>query len=399
MPAHPRRETPLALSLRKDLSRSLRAGHPWVYRDALEPPLPAGLPTGAVVDLRDARGAFLARGLYDDASPIAVRVYSRDPAEAVDDALLRRRLAAALALRRAALDLADTDAFRLCHGEGDLLPGVVLDVYARAAVLSFDGAAARTLLPLLLPEVVAIGRELCVRTIYERARERPAALLEGAPIAGEVPVREHGVRFLCDVVHGQKTGMFLDQRENRLLVRRYAKDRSVWNGFAYTGGFSVQAALGGAARVVSVDLAAAALATARRNFAENGLDPERHGFFAADVFSHLRQAIAARERHGLVILDPPSFAPSEKARAKALGAYQDLFALGMQAIAAGGLLAAASCSSHVDREAFLACLSEAGARVRRPLRILELRGQPADHPSPPAFPEGRYLKFALLALD
>lgn len=389
---------PLAVRLRKDLGDTLRAGHPWVYRDALDVPERAPEPaTGEVVELTDRHGSFVGRGLYQRGSPIAVRVYCTDPGEALDEALLRRRLASALRSRRGLFLRAETDAFRLCHGEGDFLPGVVIDLYAAVAVVQFDYEAAAARFRLALPAALAeVGLDLL--TVYERGRGH-AQLLAGDDPPDEVEVREHGVTLLVNVKHGQKTGFFLDMRDNRRLLRGCAGGLSVWNGFSYTGGFSVQAALGGATRVVSVDQAAPALDTARRIFQRNGLDPAAHGFFAEDVFAHLRQAIAAGQRYGLVIVDPPSFAPSEEALRRALRAYRDLYALALNIVEEGGLFAAGSCSSHVDQAAFLQVLGAAAQHAGRRLRLLEVRGQPPDHPSLPAFPEGRYLKFALARLD
>ena len=235
---------------------------------------------------------------------------------------------------------------------------------------------------------------------------RSLARLAGAAPSGEVTIREHGTPMLVDVMQGQKTGLFLDQRENRRLLRRYAAGRSVLNCFSYTGGFSLQAALGGASQVTSVDTARAALETGRRCFAANGLEAApvgattgRYQFLPEDVFVHLRRAVACGVRHGLVVVDPPSFAPSEKTLPRALAAYRELFALALGTVAPGGLLAASSCSSHVDANAFLEAVAAAGQAAGRSLRLLEFPGQPADHPTLPAFPEGRYLKFALLAAD
>jgi len=404
-------------TLRRDLSRSIRGGHPWVYREALA--APAGLESGSVVEIREASGRFLARGLYDPASPIALRIYSLDENEPVDDQLFARRLARALSLRQTLLrgGLDETNAFRLCNGEGDLLPGVVVDVYGPVAVVIFDGGErgpARTFAPAVTGALVKLLSPLGVGAIYERLQRRDGgggqllwgALPHGADGAdggkpGEVVVKEHGVRFHVDIVHGQKSGLFLDQRENRRRVRELAAGRSVWNGFAYTGGFSVYAALGGARRVVSVDVAAPAIAAARRNFTLNGIDANRHGFFSEDAFTHLAAAAARGERHDLVIVDPPSFAKAERDVPAALSAYRELHGLALQLVAPGGLLCAASCSSHVPEVAFLTTLVSVGKlhKKERRTRLLEVFGQPLDHPSPPAFPEGRYLKFALLAVD
>lgn len=371
----------------------MRAGHPWIYADALAP---AALETGAIVDVCGTDGRFLCRGLYEAGSPIAVRVATLDPDEALDAALVRRRLGEALLARRGAFDPRETDAFRFCNGEGDFLPGVVIDVYAQVAVVRLDGEAVRALLPWVVEALAELGRPLGVATIYERSRGGRGELLQGPPPPDPVEVRERGVRFAVDVLRGQKTGGFLDQRENRHAIRPYAGGLEVANLYAYTGGFSVHAALAGARRVVSVDVAAGALESARNNFALNGLDPEAHEFACEDALAWLERARAEGRRFGLVIVDPPSFAPSERALPAALQAYRKLFTAALAVVEPGGVLAAASCSSHVTSEAFIDTLRDAGVRAGRRLRLCELRGQPADHPSLPAFPEGRYLKFALL---
>jgi len=379
------------LRLKKDLARHLRAGHPWIWRDALAP---ASLATGSIVDVHGPGGGFVARGLYDARSPIAVRVLALDPAVAVDESLVRARVSEALAARRGAFDPDDTDAFRLVNGEGDFLPGVVVDVYARVAVVRLDGEAPRALLPWVVEAVRETTAPLGVATVYERSRGGAGGLLAGDPPPVPVEIRECGVRFAVDVVHGQKTGGFLDQRDNRRAIRPFSDGEAVVNLFSYTGGFSVHAALAGAARVTSVDSAPAALDGARANFALNGLDPARHDFVCADAFRWIDEQ-RDRLRAGLVIVDPPSFAPSEKSLAHALAAYRELFAGALALVAPGGVLAASSCSSHVDLETFLGVLRDASAKARRPLRVLEARGQPPDHPTPPAFKEGRYLKFVL----
>jgi 23S rRNA (cytosine1962-C5)-methyltransferase len=344
-------------------------------------------------------GRFVARGLYDAQSPIAVRVVTLDSRQPIDAALVHERVAGALRARRGAFDPQETDAFRWVNGEGDFLPGVVVDVYASVAVLRLDGEAVRVWRDWLTAAVVALGRPLGIAHVYERSRGGQGEPLHGGPPPSPVEIRERGVRFAVDVVHGQKTGFFLDQRENRRAIRPYAAGEEVANLFGYTGGFSVHAALGGARRVVTVDSAQAALAQAKGNFALNGLDPAAHEFASDDAFEWLARARDSGRRFGLVVSDPPSFAPSERALGRALAAYRDLHALALSVVAEGGVLAAASCSSHVDVEAFLVSLSGAADKARRRVRVLEVRGQPADHPTPPAFSEGRYLKFVISRVD
>ncbi len=381
--------------LRKELRRHIQAGHPWIWADALEP---VRMATGTVVDVVDGHG-FVARGLFDARSPIGVRVATLDVEEAVDDAFLRRRLASALAARRGVIDASTTDCFRWCNGEGDFLPGVVVDVYGRVAVVRLDGDAVRVWRDAVADALLALGAGLGIVHVYERSRGGQGAVLRGGPPPVPVDVREHGVRFSVDVVHGQKTGFFLDQRDNRRAIQPFCDGARVANLFGYTGGFSVYAALAGARHVTTVDSAPDAIRDARNNFALNGLNPEAHAFVADDCFAFIERTRKTPDRFDLMIVDPPSFAPSEKALKKAVGASRDLFAAALALVAPGGLLAAASCSSHVDTEAFFGIVRDAGAKARRPLRVLESRGQPADHPTLPAFAEGRYLKFVLARAD
>lgn len=381
----------MRIKLRRPLERAISSGHPWVYGEALEPV--RDVKVGTDVELLTRNGRPLARGLYDPGSPIALRIYTLDARQRIDGALVLSRLRDALSLR--ALDL-DTSAFRWCNGEGDRLPGVVVDRYADVCVVRFDGDAARTLSDHVVAALRQIGSErgLPLSSIYERSRGGVGRALYGdAP--GNVSIVEHGVRFTVDVQRGQKTGFFLDQRENRQRVRTLARGRRVANLFSYTGGFSVYAALGGASHVASVDIAPAAVAAVREHLELNGIDPARHEQTAIDAFEWLARARDEQRSYDLVVTDPPSFAPSERALDAALSAYRDLNSEAVALIPDGGILCAASCSSHVGMEPFLAMLGEVGRAARRPLTVLEARGQPLDHPSPPIFAEGRYLKFVI----
>jgi 23S rRNA (cytosine1962-C5)-methyltransferase len=386
----------MTLRLTRTSAAAVKRGHPWVYREGLARP-PKGLATGASVELADEEGAFLARGLWDASSPIAVRVFDRARGPALDGAALAARVTAAIARRDGRFD-GETTAYRLCNGEGDRVPGLVIDRYAEVAVLRLDTDAWR---PHLAAVAKAIARPLAdrgVRSIGLRVAGDGKKLepIEGPPPPDRVLVREHGAAMEVDLSYGQKTGAFLDQRENRRRVRALAKGRKrALNLFSYAGGFSIAAALGGAEKVTSVDVAAAAHATAQRSFRANGIDPAAHAFVSADVFAFLDQARARGDRFDLVISDPPSFAPSERALPRAIAAYRKLHAAAASVLAEGGVLCAASCSSHVDAEAFAGTLDDA-ALGRGDLRLLELFGQPEDHPSLPAWPEGRYLKFAVL---
>jgi 23S rRNA (cytosine1962-C5)-methyltransferase len=379
-----------AVTLQKDLARSLRQGHPWIYRDALR--APPGIPDGALVAVQTKDRRPLVWGFWDAASPIAVRVL--DGGRIDDgDALVRGRLEAALALRLARLDRTQTNTFRWVHGEGDRLPGIHVDVYDDVVTVRHDGAGARAFYA-RLPELLrAAGAPIGLRHVVDReARGADAALAER-------DVRENGVRFVVDLARGQKGGLFLDQRENRAEVGRRARGRTLLNLFGYTGGFSLYAAVGGATRTDTVDAAAPALASARRNFERNGLDLAAAGFHAGDAFEFLEEARRRRQRWDIVISDPPSFAPSKRALVAARGAYRRLHALAAAVVAPGGLFCPASCSSHFDRQEFLASVTDGVARAGRRWKLEELRGAGFDHPVLPIFPEGDYLKFAIGRMD
>jgi 23S rRNA (cytosine1962-C5)-methyltransferase len=400
------------VTLRKRLARAIGGGHPWIWRDAI-----AGAPRladGTAVLVADAAGRPLARGFWDARSPIAVRLLARAGDDGDLGKTVGQRLDAALARRLELFDRRQTDAFRWVHGEADQLPGIHLDLYGAAATLRYDGAGARAFYR-GLPErlrTVAAARGVAIETVVER-RRRGAAEGGGAGDAGgsagagatmavlgrlpegEIEVRENGLKFGVDLAHGQKGGLFLDQRDNRALVRTLADGRRVLNLFGYTGGFSVYAAAGGARETVTVDVAAPAIAAARRNFARNGLPLERARFVAGDAFAFLEGAAAAGERFDLVVSDPPSFAPSRQARPAGLRAYRRLHRLAAAVTAPGGLLCAASCSSHVDRSSFLETIRDGARDAGRRFSLRELRGAAADHPVTLQFPEGDYLKLAI----
>ncbi len=399
--------------LPRRLVAHVRRGHPWIYADAIQPPV--GARTGDIVRLVEqerSRGRAQERrvgaALYDAESPIALRVLTTERGDRPGPALWRRRVDEALALRRGGLDLERTDAFRLINGEGDALPGVHVDYYAGYLALKLDTHAWRPHLE-ALADALQGARDLEVRGIWfkghhrskagARAKQRddapPPGPLRGATPPDPVHVREHGMTLVASLQRGQKTGLFLDQRENRALIRSISRGREVLNLFSYNGGFSIAAALGGARRVTSVDSARAAIDDARLIFSLNGLEPARHEFAAEDVFEFLERAAASRERYDLVICDPPSFAPRKQAVPKASSAYARLHAAALRLVRPGGLYAGSSCSSHITAEMFLETMREGASRARRVLRLLELREAPLDHPSPLAFPEGRYLKFAL----
>jgi 23S rRNA (cytosine1962-C5)-methyltransferase len=375
---------PVTLALRKDLSRRLRQGHPWVFREALAHR--AGIAPGEIVAVVDKQGRAVAFGFWDARGPIAVRVLDLVP---VDDpaTLVRRRLQTALAMRRARLDLATTNAFRWVHGEADRLPGIHVDVYADVASVRYDGDGSRAFYADLPDLLAQSAPDLPLRKVIDRdARTQHDDELE---------ILEHGVRFIVDVGRGQKGGLFLDQRDNRLAIAARAKGKTVLNLFGYTGGFSLHAARAGAARTDTVDIARPAMAAARRNFERNGLDLARAGFHAHDAFPFLEKAIEQHEAWDIVISDPPSFAPSKNSLPAARRSYLRLHRLAAQVVKPGGLLCAASCSSHLPRDEFLTLVKTGVHQAGRRFVLEALTGAGLDHPTLPVFPEGDYLKCAL----
>jgi 23S rRNA (cytosine1962-C5)-methyltransferase len=384
--------------LKPAAAESVRRGHPWVWDKGIARG-GTGLAAGAEVVLLADDGAAIGRGVFDPGSPIAVRVWSTDPREPLDEAHLAARLARAFGLRDALLGGTDTNAYRLLHGEGDRVPGVVVDRYDRVAVVRMDGTAAESTASRLRHVLVAAIERIHVGTIVQRRSEKGSKpvfeVWAGPPPPPTAVVREHGVPFVVDLLRGQKTGAFLDQRDNRRRVGAMARGKRVLNLFSYAGGFSLHAALGGATSVTSVDSAAAAHATAEESFRAAGVDPRRHEFVTADAFDFLARARERGELWDVVVSDPPSFSPSERSQARALSAYRALHRAAVRVLAPSGLFCAASCSSHVDADAFLSTLDDAVFEGRA-LSLLELHGPPPDHPTLAAWPEGRYLKFAVL---
>jgi 23S rRNA (cytosine1962-C5)-methyltransferase len=334
-------------------------------------------------------GRLSAIGLYDTEGQIGVRLFDRSSVP--DRAFWRARVAEAFALREP-LSATDTDAYRLLYGEGDGVPGLVIDRYGRYAVAKSYTAsvAAHT------PDIAeAAGRALGLRGVVTRDGDGVRTLWGSAP-PPELSVRENGLTFLANLEHGQKTGLFLDQRDNRQTIRALAAGRRVLNLFSYSGAFGVYALAGGAEHVTDVDVAEAALADAERNVAANGFAPESHRTVTADAAEFLRSARDGATRYDLVILDPPSLARSKEKRRAAQRSYRKLNAAALRLVTPGGLLASASCTSQVSPEAFLEALREAAAEAGVRAQIIHEAGHASDHPVPLHFPEGRYLKFVVM---
>jgi 23S rRNA (cytosine1962-C5)-methyltransferase len=389
------------LVLKPGRERSLLRRHPWIFSGAIET-VRGSSESGGTVEVRAADGRFLAWAAYSPASQIRARAWSFDETETPGPEMFHGKIAAALALRKASVAAGTTDAMRLVHAESDGLPGLIADRYADTLVVQILSAGCErwreTLLDLLRK---ASG---CAR-IYERS-DADVRELEGFPLRagalhgpapeGPVGIVEHGIRYDVDVVAGQKTGFYLDQRDNRRRAGFLARDREVLNCFCYTGGFTLSALAGGARSVLSVDSSAPALAAARANLALNGLDAARAEWLEADVFAALRRLREQGRQFDLIVLDPPKFAPTPKDAERAARGYKDINLSAFRLLRPGGLLATFSCSGGVSPELFQKIVAGAAADARTPLLLCERFAAAPDHPVRMEFPEGEYLKGLLL---
>lgn len=397
----------LRLRVTEPAESAVRAGHPWLFSDSIVESNRSGQ-MGELAVIYNRRDKFLAVGLFDPGSPIRVRILHAGKPQTIDGAWWQARLEAALA-RRAGLFDAATTGYRLVHGESDGWPGLVLDRYASTLVLKLYTGAWLPRLDELLPLIIT--RIPCRQIVLRLSRNLQAgaprnspALADGKRLyAGEpeppagrpVIFLENGLQFEAEVWRGQKTGFFLDQRDNRREVETLAAGRHVLNAFSFSGGFSVYAARGGAASVTDLDISPHALESARRNFALNRVVPGVAGCrrltVQADAFRWLEKS---GEKFDLVVLDPPSLAKRADERAGALRAYARLNTLGLQRLAAGGILAAASCSAQVAAGDFFDAVRRAAHGSGRKYQELKTTRHPADHPA--GFKEAEYLKMIYL---
>lgn len=398
-PSHSTSVPRLRLRVTPVAEQIVRSGHPWLFAGSIREQNRDGR-AGELAVIYDRQNKFLAIGLFDPESPLRVRVLHTGKPATLDDAWWRRRFEAAVERRRGLFD-ERTDGYRWIHGESDGWPGLVLDRYGSVQVLKLYTAA---WLP-WLGQVVGLIREMLKperlvlrlsRNIQDAAlkehRVEDGQLLLGKPIETTPVFLESGLRFEADVIRGQKTGFFLDQRENRRRVEALARDRDVLNAFSFSGGFSLYAARGGAKSVTDLDLSQYALDAAVRNFALNQEETPvarcRHETVRADAFAWFDQNTGCS--FDLVILDPPSLAKREAEREGAIQAYGRLAANGIRALRADGVLVAASCSAHVSAEEFFQAVRDAAQCAGRSFVELETSAHPADHPA--AFPEAQYLK-------
>ena len=389
--------------LKKGKAESLKRFHPWIFSGAILK-ADAEPAEGETVRVTDHEGHFLAVGHYERGS-IAVRVLSFTPQD-IDDDFWEQRLAEAFRLRRA-LGLVgeqDNEIFRLVHGEGDGLPGLVIDIYGHTAVMQAHSVGMHHCRKALAEALVRVTDGF-VKNVYYKSEttlpykagiEPETGFLCGEN--GDEVAAEYGLKFHIDWLRGQKTGFFVDQRENRRLLEHYAKGRRVLNMFCYTGGFSVYAMRGGAALVHSVDSSAKAMDLTRENIALNFPEDTRHEGFAEDAFRFLGH-IREENTYDLIVLDPPAFAKHKDAVRNAIKGYTRLNAIAFEKIAPGGLLFTFSCSQAISKEQFRLAVFTAAAQSGRRVRILHQLHQPADHPINIYHPEGEYLKGLVLSVE
>jgi 23S rRNA (cytosine1962-C5)-methyltransferase len=396
----------LRLRIAPTAERHLRGGHPWLFDASIREQNRPGA-AGELAVVYDKQDRFLAIGLYDPESPIRVRVLHCGKPITLDDAWWRARFAAAVD-QRAQWFGPETTGYRLVHGESDGFPGLVLDRYSDALVLKLYSAAwlphlatLRILLETKFPQrAVVLRLSRNIREATARAGLEDGMVWQGTLAEERQVFLENGLRFHADIRRGQKTGFFLDQRDNRQKVGALAAGSDVLNAFSFSGGFSLYAARGGARSVVSLDISEHALKEAEENFALNRSLPSVaaacHETVQADVFEWFRSAERNR-RFGLVVVDPPSLAKRETERARAIVAYRQLAVSALEKVRAGGHLVAASCSGHVSAPEFFAVVRAAAVASGRRWTELETTDHPPDHPA--GFPEAKYLKCIYLWLE
>lgn len=380
--------------------RSLKNRHPWVFSGAIQSGKKEGQ-EGGLVEVFDSEGSFLATGHFHHGT-IMVRVISFEQ-RTIDQQFWNEKIAQAFDLRKQ-LNLpikGKTDAFRLVHGEGDGLPGLIIDVYGDTAVIQAHSAGMRLSIQQIATALQSV-QDLALNNIYDKSAEfsdQPTTHANGCLIGGgdETVVSENGHLFLVNWRDGQKTGFFLDQRDNRLLLAQYASGKNVLNTFCYSGGFSMYALKAGAQHVTSVDSSRKAMDWTQRNAELNAFESSRHTAVCDDVNTYLKQV--PNGLHDLIILDPPAFAKHLSAADKAVVGYRNLNETAIRKIAPGGILFTFSCSQAIDKQLFRKTIFTAAAKTGRNVRILHQLSQGADHPISLYHPEGEYLKGLVLRID
>ena len=384
------------VKLKKKEDRRILRGHPWVFSNELER-VPDDAAPGELVDVLDSTGRFVARGYLNPHSLIAVRILTRKQ-EPVDRDFFRSRIETARNLR---VQLGFGDSFRAVFSEGDGLPGLIVDKYADTLAVQSSTAGMERQLDTVLDALTEVYAPAAIVLRNDTASRELEGLLQEKKVvrgslAGPVLIEESGLKYEIDVLEGQKTGFFFDQRENRQALRNLAPGRRTLDCFCYVGAWSLNAAQFGATEVIGIDSSAKATDLAARNASLNGLAVT---FRTADVFEELRSLEKERERFGLMILDPPAFVKSRAKVREGLRGYKEINLRGMRLLEPGGFLVTCSCSHHIDQDLFTEMLIDAAHSAGRQARLLEMRSQARDHPMLLAARETQYLKCAILVID
>ena len=389
-------EKPIKIKLLRDLTKHIKRGNPWIFSDAVEKSKSID---GSYALLMTNKNEVLAHGIYSTSVNLAFRILSIGDKK-LSDHDVEMRLKTAIQNKKHLLS-DENQCFRVLNGEGDELSGIVADYYAGVIVLKLDGPACEhfwnkeNLAQFFMEQSL-----IPVSCVYYKRKNKEDD--KGSILAGEcenltdLEFSEHNVKFRTNIIDAAKTGFFLDQRENRNFIRSISKDKTLLNLFGYTGGFSVYAGLGGATKVTTVDIASHAIKASEINWSINGLSPERHAGICQDAFEFVKIAQNEKKLWDIVITDPPSFAPNQKAVEAAKEAYIKIFSDSLKLVKDEGFFAASSCSGHINTELFLELVQEALSRAKRRGKVLLIKGQPEDHPYPMALPEMRYLKFVYL---
>ncbi len=389
-----------SLVLKAGKEKSLLRKHPWIFSGAIQ--RVEGTPkNGDTVQVMSSNRRFLAHAAYNPTSNIAARVWSWEEQEQINAKFFRKKIKAAIAARDSLAIESYSNSWRLIHAESDGLPGLIVDRYGEVLVIQLGSAGAERWKDVITDILQELCKPAC---IYERSdsdsRRLEGMELRNGILRGEMPdnvaVIEHGFHFRLDIQHGQKTGFYLDQRDNRALTEALARDKDVLNCFCYTGGFSLYALRGSAKSVLSIDTSAEALCIATENVSRNGLDDARAKWLEADVFQALRKLRDQDRKFDLIILDPPKFAPTAAFVEKAARGYKDINLLAFKLLNPGGLLASYSCSGGISTDLFQKIIAGAALDAGVEAQIVHHLHESADHPVLLSFPEGAYLKGLVL---
>ncbi len=387
----------VTLTLKKGREKAVLRHHPWIFSGAVQS-LSGEPGSGETVAVRDSGGNFLAWGAYSPKSQIRARIWSWDEGQSINPSFFEERIRTAIKLRETLIDPQSTSAYRLIHAESDRLPGLIVDRYNETLVMQILSAGIEhwreeitdILIKLINPNGIYERSDVAVRGL-EGLEERVGALYGKIP-QRPVLINENGIKFKVDLLGGQKTGFYLDQRDNRQFCRAIAQDKSVLNCFAYTGGFTAYALAGGAESVLSIDSSVEAIHLAKENVLLNQGSLENCEWIVGDVFKELRTLRDGGRQFDLVILDPPKFAPTASQAKQAARGYKDINLYGFKLLKPGGTLMSFSCSGGIDELFFQKIVADAALDAEVDAQILYRLSQSPDHPTHLAFPEGSYLK-------